>query len=68
MERRPDRLLRIAEVTSQVGMSTSTIYKLMRAGKFPQLVEIEGMARWSYREIQAFIQAKKASREQAQEA
>ena len=62
MDRRPDRLLRIADVTAIVGLSTTTIYRLMAAGEFPKQVSIAGMARWSYREIQQYIQARKAER------
>ena len=51
-----DRMLRIAEVASMVGLGRSTIYTLIRNGKFP--VQRKRTARasvWLLSEVQAYI-------------
>ncbi|RSM26076.1 hypothetical protein C5B76_10935 [Aeromonas salmonicida] len=35
-----DRLIRIREATQKTGLSKSTLYDLMAAGRFPQLVRL----------------------------
>jgi predicted DNA-binding transcriptional regulator AlpA len=37
----PFRFLRLPEVRSRVGLSTSTIYRLMAAGQFPKPIPID---------------------------
>lgn len=52
----PIRLIRLAEVKRRTGMSTSTIYRWMRAGKFPRSHSICGyIAAWSEAEVEAWI-------------
>jgi prophage regulatory protein len=52
----PLRLIRLAEVKRRTGLSTSTIYRWMRAGKFPQSHRIGGyIAAWSEIDIQCWI-------------
>ena len=51
-----DRLLRRAEVEAWTGLSTTTIYRLMRAGKFPRPLKISAKAvRWWASEIAAWL-------------
>ena len=50
-----DRLLRRAEVQARTGLSTTTIYRLMRADKFPLPLKISPKAvRWWASEIEAW--------------
>ena len=54
-----DRLLRREEVERRCQISRSTIYKLMRAGAFPEPLRIGSRAvRWSQREIECWIAAR----------
>ena len=51
-----DRLLRRADVEDWTGLSTTTIYRLMRAGKFPLPLKIGDKAvRWWASEIEAWL-------------
>ena len=51
-----DRLMRRAEVEARTGLSTTTIYRLMRAGRFPIPVKISPKAvRWPASEIEAWL-------------
>ena len=57
--RNDDRLLRRGEVERRCQISRSTIYKLMRAGAFPEPLQIDPRAvRWSQREIESWIAAR----------
>ena len=50
------RLLTRQEVESLTGLGRSTIYRLMRLGKFPTPIRIGGRAvRWSASELQGFL-------------
>jgi prophage regulatory protein len=50
-----DRLLRIDEVIAITGMGKTSIYRLMRAGQFPQQFKPGGYAsRWSEAEVTAW--------------
>ena len=51
-----DRLLRRQEVERRCQLSRSTIYRLMRAGQFPEPIRIGPRAvRWSQQEIDAYL-------------
>ncbi len=51
-----DRLLRRSEVEARTGLSTSTIYRLMRAHEFPLPLKISSNAvRWWASEIDAWL-------------
>ena len=51
-----DRLLRRAEVEDRTGLSTSTIYRMMREGNFPVPLKISPKAvRWPASEIEAWL-------------
>lgn len=53
---KPLRLIRLAEVKRRTGMSTSTLYRWMRAGKFPRSYSLGGyIAAWSEPEVEAWI-------------
>ena len=48
-----DQLLTRTEVESRVGLTKTTIYRLMRAGRFPEPLKISTRAvRWSASEIE----------------
>lgn len=50
------QLLRLPAVKATVGLSTSTIYDLMRDGKFPRQVKISlNAVGWRADEVQAWI-------------
>ena len=58
-ENMPDRLLRRAEVEQRCQISRSTLYKMMRAGEFPEPLKIGPRSvRWSQREIENWIAAR----------
>lgn len=49
-------ILRRHEVEQRTGLSCSTIYKRMRAGRFPQAVSLGGrMVGWRAEDIEAFL-------------
>ena len=51
-----DRLLRRAEVEARTGLSTTTIYRMMREGNFPVPLKISPKAvRWPASEIEAWL-------------
>lgn len=53
-----DRLLRMAEVKSRVGLGKTKIYALIAEGRFPRPHKITTVAvRWSEREILQWIAA-----------
>ena len=52
-----DRLLRREEVEARSGLARSTIYRLMRVGKFPEPRRIgERAVRWSEAELTRWLQ------------
>lgn len=52
-----DRLLRLPDVEATTGCKKSTIYKLMKEGKFPHCVRITArMAAWSEAAVLAWVQ------------
>lgn len=58
-EAKPVRLIRLAEVKRRTGMSTSTIYRWMKEGKFPNSRSIGGrIAVWPESELDEWIAAK----------
>ncbi|WP_157220680.1 helix-turn-helix transcriptional regulator [Flavisphingomonas formosensis] len=53
----PDRLLRISDVKSRVGLGKSKIYALIAEGRFPRPYKLTPKAaRWSEREVHAWIE------------
>lgn len=51
-----ERLIRIDEVCQRVGLGKSTVYVMMRDGRFPKPYKISfGAVRWSEEEIAAWI-------------
>jgi len=59
----PDRLLRLADVITRVGVCRAEVYKLIQAGRFPKIVKIGSSARWSEREVSEWIESRKAARD-----
>ena len=58
------RILRIAEVEARTCLSKSTIYCLIREGKFPKSVPLAMRSRgWPEHEIDAWIEDRMAARE-----
>lgn len=52
----PVRLIRLREVKRRTGMSTSTIYRWMKTGFFPQSIKIGGhIAVWRERDIDQWL-------------
>lgn len=60
-----DRLLKITEVSAQVGLGKSAIYEMITAGAFPAPVKIGCASRWSELEIQKWIEDRKRERSAA---
>ena len=51
-----DRLLRREEVEARTGLATTTIYRKMREGTFPEPIQVGVRAvRWPASEIEAWI-------------
>ena len=48
-------LLTLNEVSEAVGFSVTKINSLMRAGRFPMSVRIDGNVRWRTRDIQDWV-------------
>ncbi len=64
-----DRLIRRTEVEQRAGISTSTLYRAMRAGKFPEPYRVGPHAvRWSLAEIEQWRAALPRARGQRQAA
>ena len=54
-----DRLLRLADVEAATGCKKSTIYKLMKEGKFPRCVYITSrMVAWPETAVLSWVQAR----------
>ena len=61
-----DRLLRLPDVEAATGCKKSTIYKLMKEGKFPSCVRITArMAAWPESAVLQWVQARIAGEVQA---
>ena len=53
-----DRLLTRAQVERRTGLGRTAIYRMMRAGEFPEPYKVGRTAvRWSEREIEAWVAA-----------
>ena len=51
-----DKLLDRPAVLERIGFKTSTLYKMMRAGQFPQPIKIgPRIVRWPESEIEAYL-------------
>ena len=59
-----DRLLKLDEVKQLAGIGKTMVYRLMRAGSFPQACKPLGSSssRWSEREVTAWVDAQLAAR------
>ncbi|MDH0362528.1 AlpA family phage regulatory protein [Comamonas aquatica] len=54
-----DRLLRLADVEATTGCKKSTIYKLMKEGKFPRCIYVTGrMVAWPETAVLSWVQAR----------
>ncbi len=54
-----ERIIRMPEVESTVGLSAATIYRLIKTGEFPKQVKLGKHASgWLLSEVQAWIQKK----------
>ncbi len=59
----PERLLRHPETLRRIGVSRSTLYRLVRDRHFPRPIRIgRGTMAWPESEITAWIEARKAER------
>jgi prophage regulatory protein len=63
----PDRLLRISEVMQIVPLTRATIYRAIRAGRFPRPTKLLGVraSAWSESEIASWVAARLADRRPA---
>lgn len=57
-----DRFLTKAEVLRCTGMSSTTLYLLMRQGRFPRQVRVLSMSRWSWLEVQDWMTTQREAR------
>ena len=58
---KPDRFLRLQEVLFRVGISRSSVYKLMEVGQFPAQIKIGYSSVWSERAIVEWMEAQVAA-------
>jgi len=59
------RVMRLKEVSEIVGLGRSSIYKQMTAGTFPRQASLFGSSvGWSSKEIEAWVQARFAERDE----
>ena len=60
-----DRLLTIKQITAEIGISRSTIYRRMREGTFPKPIRIGPRAtRWPESAIKVWLAGLRASNEE----
>jgi prophage regulatory protein len=60
------RIIRLAEVKSRTGLSTSTIYAMMARDEFPRQIRLgESAVGWVEHEIDQFIKDRVAERDDA---
>ncbi|MFV9681427.1 helix-turn-helix transcriptional regulator [Pseudomonas sp. NY15367] len=57
-----DRLIKIEEVLAQVACSRSKLYLMIQFEEFPAQIKLGRYSRWSQREVQTWIEQKKAAR------
>ena len=60
----PDRLIRFAEARRTLGLSKSTMYRMLERGDLPCPVKIGALTYFSERELQEWIASKLAERMQ----
>ena len=61
-----DRLVRLPEVEGMTGCKKSTIYELMRAGKFPKSVRLNArMVAWAETAVLQWVQDRIAEAQQS---
>jgi prophage regulatory protein len=59
----PMTILRLADVTKVVGLSKPHIYRMIKAGEFPQQIKLgKSAVGWSSIEVTQWIQDRMASR------
>ena len=64
-----DRLMRRSEVEGRVGLSRTSIYRLMRQGRFPEPVRVGPKAvRWPASEVEAWLAARPRAKGQPEAA
>ena len=62
---RSDRLLTNEQITAQIGISRSTIYRLTRKNSFPQPIRIgERSVRWLESDVEAWLAERKSASRQ----
>ena len=60
----PGRILRVREMCTYVGLSRPTVWRLMRAGRFPSSIELAGPQTigWLKEELDQWIEERAKSR------
>ncbi|MDZ7895358.1 MAG: AlpA family phage regulatory protein [Sphingobium sp.] len=54
-----ERLLRLRDVLDRVGLSTTTLYRRIRAGEFPKPMKLSaGVSRWRESQVDGWIAEK----------
>lgn len=56
-----DRLIRLPEVLGSVGLKKTTVYDMVKRQTFPAPHKLGRTSVWSEREVQAWIETKKAA-------
>ena len=65
---RPQRLLRLAAVTSKIGLGPTKVYELIKAGDFVRPLKAGRASLWVESEVDAWIAARIGERDAATEA
>jgi len=58
------RLMTLSDVLASVSLSQATVYRMIAAGEFPRPVKVGTASRWLSSEIEAWIDALAAGRQQ----
>ena len=59
------RILRMPEVKEMTGLSSASIYKQIRLGRFPEGIKLTARCTgWAISDVEAWIEAKQASKHQ----
>ncbi|PPU15851.1 hypothetical protein XacyCFBP2565_08640 [Xanthomonas arboricola pv. corylina] len=62
---KPQRLLRLRDVLERTSLSKSTVYAMIRRGKFPKPVHLGCTTTWVESEIDGWITSRIGERDQA---
>lgn len=60
-----DILIKLPEVSRQIGLGKSAIYEMIASATFPAPIKLGRYSRWSQHEVQQWVEQQKAARKAA---